>query len=455
MHIVETRKGLDIPISGVPDAQNVSGKSVRTVAILGRDYIGLKPRIAVQPGDKVIIGDTLFVDKRDPDVPYTAPGSGTIAAVNRGARRALLSVVIDLDESEQENSSHSKLASATIESLSAEQIRAALITSGLWPAFRTRPYSKVPHSSSSPRSIFVTAIDSNPLAVDPAAVVSGKEDFFEAGLQVVSTLSEGPVFLCTAPDWAGPSGNEKSVKHVAFSGPHPAGLVGTHIHHLDPVAADRVVWHIGYQDVIAIGILFREGRVSTERTIALGGPAIAVPRLVATRLGASVDELVAGEIIQDGPVSGVPRKISGSVLSGRTASGAEAFLGRYHVQISTIPDRGKQRLFGWLNPIASGYTFSGLLKRRQGHRTASFSTARHGRATAMMPVDAFEQLIPMDVVPAPLLRALLTGDTDQAQALGCLELAPEDLALCSFVCAGKNDYGAVLQVNLENIEREG
>ena len=454
-HLVDVRKGLDIPISGIPDSQNVSRKSVRTVAVLGRDYIGLKPRIAVQPGDKVNLGDTLFVDKRDPDVPYTSPGSGTISAVNRGARRALLSVVIDLDENEEEKTSHTELAGCDIESLGNEKIRAFLITSGLWPAFRTRPYSKVPQSDSSPRSIFVTAIDTNPLAANPSAAVSGKEGFFEVGLQVVSLLSEGPVYLCTAPDWAGPTGNEKKVKHVAFSGPHPSGLVGTHIHHLDPVGADRAVWHIGYQDVIAIGILFREGRVSTERTIALAGPGIEVPRLVSTRLGASVDELVAGEILQDGAVSRVPRTISGSVLSGRTASGAEAFLGRYHIQISAIPDRGKRRLLGWLNPIARGYTFAGLLKRRQGRRTTSFSTASHGRPTAMIPVDALEQIIPLDIVPAPLLRALLIGDTDQAQALGCLELDPEDLALCSFVCPGKNDYGAALQVNLEHIEREG
>ncbi len=455
LHIVEARKGLDIPITGVPDSQNVSRKSVRTVAVLGRDYIGLKPRIAVQPGDKVKIGDTLFVDKRDPDVPYTSPGSGAISAVNRGARRALLSVVIDLDENEEDKTTHPKLAGTDIESLGDDQIRAALITSGMWPAFRTRPYSKVPQSDSSPRSIFVTAVDTNPLAADPAAVVSGKDVFFETGLQVVSMLSEGPVFLCTAPDWAGPTGNEKKVKHVAFSGPHPAGLVGTHIHHLDPVSADRVVWHIGYQDVIAIGILFREGRVSTERTIALGGPGIEVPRLVSTRLGASVDELVAGGILHDGTASAAPRTISGSVLSGRTASGAEAFLGRYHVQISAIPDYGDRRLFGWLGPIDRGYTFSGFFKRRQGHRRKMFSTACHGRPTAMLPVDAFEQIIPMDVVPAPLLRALLIGDTDQAQALGCLELDPEDLALCSFVCPGKNDYGAALRVNLEHIEREG
>jgi len=453
--IVDARKGLDIPITGVPDAKNVSDKSVRTIAVLGRDYIGLKPRIAVQPGDRVDLGDTLFVDKRDPDIPYTSPGSGTISAVNRGARRSLLSVVIDLDENEEEKTSHSELAGTDIESLGDEQICAALITSGMWPAFRTRPYSKVPQSGSSPRSIFVTAIDTNPLAADPSAVVSGKEVFFEAGLQVVSMLSEGPVYLCTAPDWTGPTGNEIKVKHVAFSGPHPAGLVGTHIHHLDPVAADRAVWHIGYQDVIAIGILFREGRVSTERTIALGGPGIEVPRLVSTRLGASIDELVAGEILHDGAASGLPRTISGSVLSGRTASGAEAFLGRYHVQVSAIPDRGERRLLGWLSPIAGGYTFSGFLKRRQGHRPKLFSTARHGRSTAMMPVDAFEQIIPMDIVPAPLLRALLIKDTDQAQALGCLELDPEDLALCSFVCSGKNDYGAALRVNLEHIEREG
>jgi Na+-transporting NADH:ubiquinone oxidoreductase subunit A len=404
----------------------------------------LKPRIAVQPGDKVKIGDTLFVDKRDPDVPYTSPGSGTISAVNRGARRALISVVIDLDENEGRKTSHPELAGTDIESLADDQIRAALIASGLWPAFRARPYGKVPLSGSSPRSIFVTAIDTNPLAADPAAVISGNEVFFEAGLHIVSMLSEGPVFLCTAPDWAGPTGNKEKVKHVAFSGPHPAGLVGTHIHHLDPVGTDRAVWHIGYQDVIAIGILFREGRVSTERTIALGGPGIEVPRLVSTRLGASVDELVAGEISLDGAASGGLRTISGSVLSGRTASGAESFLGRYHLQVCSIAD------------TANRHSVTGLIKRRERRNgQITFSTNRHGRYTAMIPTEAFDKIIPLDILPVPLLRALLIGDTDQAQALGCLELDPEDLALCSFVCPGKNDYGSLLRVNLERIEREG
>ena len=417
----EIKKGLDIPISGVPDSEIDYGKSIRTVAVLGDDFLGLKPRMAVQPGDKVRLGDPLFVDKRDPDVPYTAPGSGTVSAVNRGARRALLSVVIDLDEAEDNNPAFPELANADIEALDSDKIRTALIKSGLWTAFRTRPYSKVPQSNSSPRSIFITAIDTNPLAANPADIVAGNEESFDAGLHAIAKLNAVAVYLCTAPNWTGPTGDASKIEHVSFSGPHPAGLVGTHIHHLDPVGADRIVWHIGYQDVIAIGILFREGRISTERTISLGGPGFEKPRLVATRIGASVDELVSGELVQDGAVSTAPRAISGSILSGRIAVGAEAFLGRYHVQICAVRNGGRRRMFGWFGPLVRDYTFSGLFRHRQGRRQTSFSTAIHGRPTAMLPVDALEHLIPLDVIPVPLLRALLTEflkrDYDPARRL--------------------------------------
>ena len=452
---VNTRNGLDIPMSGAPDQKIDSGKTVRTVAVLGSDYIGLKPRMSVQAGDRVHHGETLFVDKRDPDVPYTSPGSGTVSAVNRGARRALLSVVINLDDDEVSAPDVPDLAAADIDKFDHEKMCAVLISSGLWPAFRTRPYSKVPQSDSSPRSIFVTAMDTNPLAANPATVVLGKEKYFAAGLQAISKLTEGTVFVCTGSDWAGPAIDNDKIRHVIFPGPHPAGLVGTHIHHLDPVGADRTVWHIGYQDVLSMGILFTDGRISTERTVAISGSGVEKPRLVATRLGANIDELLAGELNQDGAVSTAPRVVSGSLLDGRTATGAEAFLGRYHNQVSVVPDRGKRRLFGWFGPTNRDYTFTGLFKRRQPGGSTTFSSASHGRPTAMMPIDAFEKIIPMDVVPTPLLRALLIKDTDQAQALGCLELAPEDLALCSFVCPGKNEYGAVLQANLDQIEREG
>jgi Na+-transporting NADH:ubiquinone oxidoreductase subunit A len=449
-------KGLDIPIIGTPDpvleADNAT-RAIRSVAVLGGDYIGLRPKMRVQTGDRVSLGQPLFADKHDPAVLFTAPGSGVITAVNRGARRALQSVVISLDESVAEEPTHADLIGTDPDVVPVETLRSALFTSGLWTSFRTRPYNKVPLSDSEPRSIFVTAIDTQPLAANPATVVAADREAFQYGLRIVVRLTNGPVYLCTAPGWEGPQGDGERIQHVEFAGPHPAGLPGTHIHHLDPVGPGRTVWHIGYQDVIAIGKLFSEGRIRVERTVALGGSGFARPRLVTTRLGANIDELVAGTLKTDGKPL---RLISGSVLNGRTAVGPEAYLGRYHVQISAIPDGVERRWFGWLDLFGRHYRFAGLFPRRSGHKTLRpFSSARLGRTTAMVPVDAFEQVMPLDILPVPLLRALLIGDTDQAQALGCLELDGEDLALCSFVCPGKIDYATALRMILDRIEREG
>lgn len=409
----------------------------------------------ISEGDRVSLGDALFFDKRDPDVAYTAPGSGTVSAINRGERRALLSVVIDVDPAAENSVSFPDFAGCRIESLADARIREALQSSGLWTAFRTRPFSRVPLADSVPRSIFVTAIDTNPLAADPGHVIAGREADFESGLAVIARLTDGPVYLCTGEDWPGPTVESDRIKTAVFSGPHPAGLVGTHIHHLDPVAADRTVWHIGYQDVIAIGVLFATGRISTERIVALGGPAFERPRLVTTRLGASVDELTAGELALGGPAGPGPRVVTGSVLSGRRAWGAEAYLGRYHVQVSAIPAGGQRRLLGWLPFLGKSFSFTGMLASRTQRRVENLTNESHGLPTAMIPVQAFDKVVPLDIETVPLLRALLIKDTDQAQALGCLELDAEDLALCSFVCPGKNDYGTVLGVNLEQIEREG
>ncbi len=452
---IKTRKGLNIPVSGAPGPSIDEGRTVRSVAVLGRDYVGLKPRMLVQEGDKVALGDALFFDKRDPDVMFTAPGTGTVASINRGERRALLSVVIELDPGAEGAIRFPELAAGSIDALAVDKIREVLQSSGQWTAFRTRPFSRVPMSDSTPRSIFVTATDTNPLAADPGAIVTAREAEFEAGLAIVAKLTEGPVYLCTGENWSATTGDTDRVEHAVFSGPHPAGLVGTHIHHLDPVGADRTVWHIGYQDVIAIGELFTSGRIATKRVIALGGPAVEKPRLVSTRLGASTDELTAGELDRGGAAGPGPRVISGSVLSGRRASGPEAYLGRYHVQVSAIPAGGSRRLLGWLPFRSKAFSFTGLFASRQQRRLENLTTGSHGGATGIIPVDAFDKIVPLDIATVPLLRALLIKDTDEAQALGCLELDAEDLALCSFVCPGKNDFGTVLSVNLEQIEREG
>jgi Na+-transporting NADH:ubiquinone oxidoreductase subunit A len=281
-------------------------------------------------------------------------------------------------------------------------------------------------------------------------------DAFLVGLKIISRLTEGAVYMCTAADWNGPISDSQRVQHVEFSGPHPAGVPGTHIHHLDPVGPERTVWHIGYQDVIAIGRLFGDGQMWLERIVALGGEGFERPRLVTTRPGASVEELVAGQVKAAAKAQKSPRLVSGSVLNGRTAAGAEAYLGRYHLQVSAIPQKDEAGLFGWSGLFNRRYSFAGLFRRRQNYpRKLSFTTALNGRSTALVPVDAFERVIPLDILPVPLMRALLIRNTDQAQALGCLELDAEDLALCSFVCPGKNDYGTVLRINLEQIERDG
>lgn len=456
--LIKLSKGLDIPIAGAPDAIVEAGAPVQSVALLGNDYIGLKPRMLVEVGDKVELGQTLFIDKRDPAVQFTAPGSGIVSAINRGARRTLQSVVVDLTEPEKTHADktvqYPELVGSDPASLAKDKICSALHNSGLWTAFRARPYCKVPQSDSSAQSIFVTAIDTRPLAGNPEPAVAEQLEAFSLGLNILKRLTRGPVNVCTGPEWSLPLNLDQQIRHIRFSGPHPAGLPGTHIHHLAPVSSEHTVWHIGYQDVIAFGVLFGSGKIWTNRTIALGGSSFARPRMITTRLGASINDLVRNEMAPD---SATPQRlISGSVLEGRSATAAEAWLGRYHLQVSAVTDTGRRKLLGWLGLFDGNYSFASRISRSQ--RQASlheFSTAQFGRPAALIPIHAFDRVMPMDMLPIPLLRALLTGDTDQAQALGCLELDAEDLALCSFVCPGKNDYGAALQLNLEQIERDG
>ncbi len=444
---ITIKKGLDIPLTGRPRQVIGAAPAVTQVALLGADYAGLRPRMLVEIGQAVGLGEPLFVEKRDPAVSFVAPGNGCVVAINRGQRRTLQSVVIELDESAAAETVFTPPASAD-----PAVIRDLLLQSGLWTAFRTRPFNRVPESATVPRSIFVTAIDTRPLAVDPGVVIAARAGEFERGLEAIADLCDRPIYLCTGPDWSGPEAVNERIRVVKFSGPHPAGLPGTHIHFLDPVAADRTVWHIGYQDVIAIGHLCRTGRLLTERVVSVAGPGAANPRLVRTRPGASVSELMTGEILPDGNFC----LVSGSVLDGFEAAGPLGFLGRYHHQVSVIPEGNGRRLFGWFAPGGGRTGIAARLRSVVGAtRPRALTTARHGRRAVMIPAGAFERVMPLDMLPTPLLRALLVKDTVAAEALGCLELAEEDLALSSFVCPAKQDYGAALRINLAQIEKDG
>jgi len=448
---IRIKRGLNIPIAGAPKPAITPGNPVEQVALLGTDFIGLKPRLLVEIGDSVGLGDPLFEDKHDPAVKFTAPGTGRVSAIYRGKRRALESIVIDLDADSAREHSFEVHEPAQLGSIGGEVVRRQLLASGEWSSFRTRPYNRVPRSDDVPKSIFITATDTRPLSADPQVIIDAQREAFSNGLKLVAQLTEGSVFLCTGPDWRMPDPGIKRLKHVEFEGPHPAGLPGTHIHFLDPVAADRAVWHIGYQDVIAIGHLFVTGRILVDRIIALGGPGVIAPRLIRTRRGALTSGIVAGELNQDQRC----RVVSGSVLNGRIAAGPTGYLGPYQNQVSVIPEDGGRKLFGWARIRSEAYSFAGLLMSADYVRRQKLTTSRHGRLAAMIPVGAFERVMPLDILPSPLLRALLVRDTDTAQALGCLELAEEDLALSSFVCPAKQNYGVALRMSLDQIEREG
>ncbi len=447
--MINIRRGLDLPISGAPEQTIYDGPQIRSVAVIGADYHGMKPTMAVQVGDRVKLGQLLFSDKKTEGVRYTAPAAGTVAAINRGAKRVLQSVVIEVDGDDAE--AFAQYSAEQLASLTAEQARDNLVSSGLWTALRTRPYSKVPALDSSPNSIFVTAMDTNPLAADPAVIIAEKGEDFVNGLTVLSRLTSGKVFVCKAPGANVPVGSNSSVAAEEFGGVHPAGNAGTHIHYLDPVGVSKTVWTVGYQDVIAIGQLFTTGKLPVERVIALAGPQVSEPRLVRTRVGASLDELTAGQL-----KAGENRVISGSVFGGRTAAGAMAYLGRYHQQISVLGE-GRDRPFlhylraGFNNFSSLSIYISSLFKGRK----YDFDTSTNGSERAMVPVGAYERIMPLDILPTHLLRALIVGDTDSAQKLGCLELDEEDLALCTFVCPGKYEYGPILRNNLTRIEKEG
>ena len=442
--MIEIKPGLDLPIKGSPRQEIGKAMVVTRVALLGSDYPGIKPTMLVKEGDTVKAGQPLFADKKNEGVLFTSPGSGSVVEINRGERRVFRSIVIELDETD---TSVSFKAHEDLGALSRAVVVEGLIKSGLWTGIRRRPYEKVPSVDAIPHSIFVNAMDTNPLAGDQSIAIARQASAFVNGISVISKLTEGTVFVCRDPDASFDAG---AAEVKIFSGKHPAGLVGTHIHYLDSVGEGKEVWHLSAQDIIAIGCLFKDGVISTERVISLAGPSAINPRLLVTRLGASLDELIAGELVE-----GLHRIVSGSILGGRTASGEVGYLGRYHQQVSVLEEGTERVPFGWMSPGANKHSVMGIyLSKFMPKKLLDYTTNTNGSPRAMVPVGAYEKVMPLDILPTQLLRSLIVGDTDMAVKLGALELAEEDLALCTYVCPGKYEYGPILRDNLTTIESE-
>lgn len=410
------RKGLDIPMGGVPEQTLRAGSDVLSVAILGCDYPGLRPEFHVGEGDRIRTGQVLLVDRKRPRIRFTSPANGKVEEIVTGHRRMLDRIVIRIEGDGAETFGQTAAAR------DGDGLRELLLATGLWTAFRARPFGGLPDPEGRPDAIFVTAIETDPLAADARIVIAPHGEPFRRGLDALKQLGDGPVFLCQAP---GPAlaVEDDRLRVATFAGPHPAGLPGTHIHHLMPISAGRTVWHIGCQDVIAIGHLLETGSLWTQRTVALGGPGVRRPGLVRTLMGASLEDLAGGET-----TGGAVQLVSGSVLSGRLSP----WLGRYHTQITVLPQGRPVRprsfadtALGWLPRTASG---------------------------PVIPVESLDAAMPLKILPVPLMRALGAGDVETAERLGCLELVEEDVALLSHLCAGGTDYGALLRQTLDELE---
>lgn len=440
-------KGLDIPISGKPEQKIYDHIQPVTLAVLGRDYHELKPALQVKEGDVVKAGQVLFSHRKHAGINFTAPGAGTVKAINRGEKRVLISVVIQV-AAEEEFIDFGAHPVDELASLDEALIRQKLQDSGQWLAFRTRPYSYTPEADARATAIFVTAMDTRPLAADPKVVLAEFAEAFQQGLIVLARLAP-KVYVCHESAYTPPKVSTSNVSYHAFAGVHPAGLPGTHIHFLEPVSESRSAWHINYQDVIAIGKLFTTGHLFVERIISLAGPAVKNPRLIRTRLGANTDGLVSDELI-----TGPYRVISGSVLGGQTANGDGAYLGRYDLQVSAISEQQKREFLHWLNPWLDQYSMLRVfLKPGISKEQFAMTSSQNGSHRAMVPLGNYEAVMPLDILATQLLRYLLVRDTEMAQQLGALELDEEDLALCTFVCHSKYEYGPALRDCLRMLER--
>ena len=388
-------------------------QAVRHAAILGVDYQGFRPAMEVAIADHVTAGQVVCRDRNFSNVAIVAPISGRVASIDHGPRRTLSAIVI-------ENGVDAALSqSSAIDVTSDEIVRQTLLEKGMWPAFRTRPFGQIPHPESKPAAIFINTTRTSLLAPDPRVVLKQKSDDFHAGVDLLTRLTDGKIYVCQAPGEALCQEAER-VQIAYFSGNSASGLSGTHINRLHRARIDKQVWSIGYQDVAAIGYLFRTGNYSGSRVVSIAGSQAAKPRLIETCLGASLREACDGEVRTD--TKQTTQIFSGAPLTGRDA----AFLGRFHDQI-TIAEKATHSLVGnWL--------FRAALS--QG---------------AIIPTDVLESALAIDVLPVPLMRALSIGDADAAESLGCLELVEEDVALLSRLCTSGSDYGVLLRQVLNEL----
>ncbi len=449
MAVFQIKKGRDLRLQGAADKKIVDIPLPKKVGIYPADFRGLKPQLLIKEGDPVKAGTPLFCDRAFPEIKIASPVSGKVSAIHRGEKRALLDITIETDD-KNDVVVFESFSKTEIPSLSKEKITKLLLEGGLWPAIRQRPFSKIAHPADEPKAIFVQGMNTEPLAPDLDFILESKEDLFQTGLDILKRLTKGAVHVCISDKAQSKALTQaQGVQIHQFSGPHPAGNVSTHIHHVDPIHKGEVVWYVGAQDVLRIGFLFLNGVHLGKKVVAVTGESAKNRYYASTVMGTPLSALLAGSTLEGA------RCISGSVLTGKNV-GEKGFLGFYDSQVTAIPEGGKREFLGWLSPGFNKYSFSKtFVSSFLPPKPASLDTDKNGSDRAIVFNHIYDDLVPLDILTFFLLRAVISGDIEEAEKLGILECDEEDFALCSFACPSKTDVGGIIRQGLDLIEKEG
>ena len=447
---VRLRKGLDIRLIGAASKVRTEAQVPKTVSIRPEDFHGMTPKMLLKEGEQVKIGDIVFQDKYSDTIKYASPVNGTLKAIVRGAKRKIEEIVISADATQDFDGG----TPIDYASLSGEEVKSTMLAAGLWPFVRQRPLDVVADPKNEPKAIFVSAFDSSPLAPDFDFVVHGKEKEFQAGLDAISKLTTGKVHL-TLNGKSPADATFKEAKGVQINtivGKHPAGNVGTQIHHVDPINKGEFVWTLNAQDVAIIGRYFLTGKYNAKRTIALTGSEIKDPQYIDTIIGANVADILKGKITGDNV-----RVISGNVLTGNKIE-QDGHLGFYHNQITVIPEGDQLKFFltkGWLGPGFDKFSNSRLFPTFLiANKKFRLDTNLNGEERAFVVTGELDKVFPFDILPMQLVKAAITNDIDGMENLGIYEVAPEDFALCEYVCTSKIDIQDKIRQGLDVIAEE-
>ena len=442
--IIKLCKGLDINLQGAAELKTTELPLASEYAVSPLDFEGVTPKMLVKVGDAVKAGTALFFNKNNPSVVFTSPVSGTVTAVNRGEKRRILSVTVAADAA----IAYEEFETLDVEKASREEIVSLLLKSGLWTLIIQRPYGIIANPAEAPKSIFVSAFDSAPLAPQYDYVLAGEQSALQKGFDVLRRLTDGKVHLSYHASAAAPAIN--GVELHAFKGKHPAGNVGVQIHHIDPINKGEKVWTVNYADVAIIGRLFLNGKVDMTRTIAVTGSEVSAPCYCKVVAGAKIDSILKGQVAADAHA----RYISGNVLTGRNI-GAEGHLGYYANQLTVIPEGDDYELLGWAMPRFSKFSvsrayFSWLCPRKK----YALDTNMNGEERAFVVTGLYEKYLPMDIYPMHLLKAIMAGDLDKMEALGIYEVVEEDFALCEFVDPSKTEMQQIIRNGINLMIKE-